>query len=389
MIGQEPGDRLTEIQELELLEDFDAQYGWLRIAEIRDAASGIRFLIPTGIVDYSSNQFPFTIFGPINESGVHIAAISLPGNWKRLESLYRSLRFEFELPVLVGQPEAQEFTISKVDNGLYSYAHAELKNGYIRGMVIRWPLSDGTPIAWIAQALTHSVSAFDNTDADLGLAQQTHTEPEPETYRLLDNFSKPEPMNSFSGFFVSDKGAVLTSARMISNCQEISIEGQQRVEIQAVNADTDLALLVPLKRLYPFQVARWASHWPKGPGRVWLGGYSHGNLLGQPTVAAGVSVAKTTNTNPSRYLVEVDARDGDYGGPIIGRSGGVIGMLIPKTASDLKLPSDTAVATGVEAIRNFLNELGIEIVEFGPDKVSSSAELVRTASSLPLLVQCH
>ncbi|MCY4542423.1 MAG: trypsin-like peptidase domain-containing protein [Rhodobacteraceae bacterium] len=385
-IGEPPADELTEAQLNVLLDDFNQRYGSSGIAGFHHRIAGLHALIPTALVAFDGAMGPFVTFRSINQSGIRIALMSLEGDQEDFGALYQSLLAEFKADARQGMLSPTEFSFSNGADGKFTYARARYRFGRIWGMLVQRPLAQGPEGMNFFRALARSVTAIQPEE---GSQFSKPADASPAT-KLQQHFFPAKPDRSFSGFFVDDQGTAVTSANLASGCSSLRIDNRYEVSVLALDTAADLALLAPRQRLYPFRSARISNRAPPANAQVWLGGFSHGGLLGQPTVSVGrASSSQLEGDETLSFLLEVDAMEGDAGGPIVDRFGNVAGMLLPRSAAGSKLPQGMEAATNADAIRRFLRTHDIALGEGGFGIPMTGDELFRAASEIPLLITCR
>lgn len=134
-----------------------------------------------------------------------------------------------------------------------------------------------------------------------------------------------------SGFFVNDRGTLLTSAHVVQHCTTLTVsrpEGAiQPARLLAIDRRIDLALLAT-----DFPSQHHASFAPADaplPTEIAVVGYPNQGLPPLiPVLTPGVlPPAKASSTNPRPTTIEADVRPGNSGGPLLDYSARVIGVV--------------------------------------------------------------
>jgi S1-C subfamily serine protease len=211
----------------------------------------------------------------------------------------------------------------------------------------------------------------------------------------------PAPNVSFSsgsGFFVSDKGYVLTNNHVVERCASIRVFMNQAnwADAQEIASDTtnDLALLST--GLTPPRVAA-----PRM--RVRLGqyvaafGYPHVDVLatsgnftqGNVTALAGVG-------DDSRYLqISAPVQAGNSGGPLLDQSGNLTGIVTAKlnalkmAEASGDLPQNINFALKASIIASFLDINGIGYMPGSATSALTPEELADQAKSMSVFILCR
>ena len=121
-----------------------------------------------------------------------------------------------------------------------------------------------------------------------------------------------------------------------------------------------------------------------------VAGYSFGGLLNAPTLTGG-TVEATTGLQGETYLDRLDLAhfESDAGGPLLGESGDVLGILNPRdTSGDRQLPTEVSFVTDNLTITEFLRETGAQYSVNLTSAPKSGIELERIARDVTVWINC-
>lgn len=203
---------------------------------------------------------------------------------------------------------------------------------------------------------------------------ESPTTVEPRKQYLREALSKSKVAgkrldNTASGFFVSEKGDLITTAGVVSGCAAISVSpmyGELTLaKVVATDDDAGIALLhVDISS--PGVATFIPSEGVVNRGQVYLLGFP---ILGSVTSEPALTPVRVLNAQRTVHdvlamLIDGDVRSGYNGGPILDSGGGVIGVLTPGKAQfsgSTDAPVDS-MGMGVpsEFLRAFLEKLGID-----------------------------
>lgn len=182
-----------------------------------------------------------------------------------------------------------------------------------------------------------------------------------------------------SAFFVSPDGQLLTNHHVIDQCNLMTVESPDgtRVRGRVVASSEQLDLALVAAEQQPNAIARF-SVVRVAPGvRADLFGYpTQGIAPEKPIFAAGaVSKEQGRFHDPNRFLIQVDVRAGNSGGPVLDQSGLVLGVVFAQVNTAKvrektgRVLPDIAVAIRKEAVEAFLAAHGVkaEVVAQAPE----------------------
>ena len=210
--------------------------------------------------------------------------------------------------------------------------------------------------------------------------------PNKPTLPKSDNFPDTSPelfnVSSGTGFFISNKGHVVSNFHVIEGCNEIFLQysGKKvRTALIATDKVNDLALLTteiqpryvfgvdPLN-IYPLQ-------------EIVVAGFPFGERISSSVkFTKGVVSALTgIGNNYSEMQIDAALQPGNSGGPIIDEYGNVIGVAVAKL--DMKLilkdygviPENTNFGIKATVLRNLLDANRIPYLSSNKEKISSRA----------------
>lgn len=180
-----------------------------------------------------------------------------------------------------------------------------------------------------------------------------------------------------TGFVVSAKGDLLTNNHVIAGCKSVSAappeETPVRGKVVAADPVHDLALIAA-----PLAGRTVAAFRPRedlaSASDVAVVGYP---LLGmvaiRPIFVQGIVMAGVAPPSRDRYLINVDVRRGNSGGPVVDRTGEVVGIVVAEANTPEiyrktgLVVRDVGVAIRPSVAIAFLRKNGVEPVIAEPD----------------------
>jgi peptidoglycan hydrolase-like protein with peptidoglycan-binding domain len=379
---------LTTQQRAEALGAYQAVIDSLGMAPVADEVAGVTISLPLGLVEFDAYAPPFAKYKSKDGSGVQVMLISQTGDEATLGGLYEIMQ-TLEIVPMDGPRtrDSKSFSLTGTNADITSHTEARLVKGAVKGWTLIWPTPKTTDDETRHQmALDAMQSTFATLD---GVLPDAYGEGAAQDIDLLAGLDIRRPEKAGSGFYVDDKGAVLTSADLVASCAKITIDDGYEATVTAT--EDGMALLTPLEALAPLSVAKFDSQLPRLQSEVSVSGYAYAGRLDAPTLNYGLMAEhKGLSGEDDLLRLAMTTLPGEAGGPLLNSSGAVIGMLAAKDAipeaQARSLPEDVAFAYDMEKIAGFLSGHGVTVS--ASDSATSDADLVRIGRDLTVLVSC-
>lgn len=382
--GYEATGVLTTLQRKALMDQYNAPLISVGMTRRYDSQAGIEMDMPLGAVRFSRYEPPFAHYEASGDEGIRVLLISQPGDKATLFGLYDIMQ-TLEIVPLDGPRErgSDSFTLEGRGNGIVSYTEAALANGEIKGFTLIWPQGDEDRRARVLAAMKES---FTRTEGVLDPAAGGDAE---QRVDLVSGLQIRKPRLSRSGFYVDDKGTVMTVAEAVTGCTRVTLDHAYEAQVIDTDAGLGVAVLRPAEPLAPMQVADLATDAPRINAEVVLSGFSYEGVLGAPTLSFG-TVADVSGLRGETELARLSlkAQTGDAGGPILDASGAVIGMLLAEPAGDQQLPRDVSFAAKAQALRDVLTVAQVPARDAVGTGAVTPDEMSRRADGMTVLVSC-
>ena len=343
--GFEATGVLTTAQRAELLRQYNAVFEGLGLRLVTDSSAGIEVQLPMEVVTFERYASPFAHYdgtGVIPQA--RMLLISQPGDRNALQGLFDVMQ-TLEIVPLDGKREItrDSFVLIGENEQIVSETRVSLEDGALKGFTLVWPAGDETRRTRLLERIEASFRTLPGT-LDLAAGDDSS-----QTTDLISGLAIRVPRLSRSGFFVSNRGDVVTISEAVDGCARITLDDHWRA-IVVQNID-GIALLRPDEDLAPLGVASLSTQTPRPGDLVAIGGYSYEGLLNAPSVTFGtIEDAKSLGGDPSITRFSADLLAGDAGGPVLDRFGAVIGMALPKAQLGRTLPKGTRYATKLDRI---------------------------------------
>ena len=377
---------LTTKQRDVLITSYNAILSGIDLQLIRDDATGIEMLIPTGAVAFDKYEPPFAQFEPTGDLQARVLLISQSGDQDRLFGLYEILQTLAIIPTEGPRRRRdQSFEIEGVGDGIHSYTTATLRNGQIKGFSVIWPAGDDARRIRVLDAMKASFQAIDGV-LDPAIAAPDDS----QAIDLVSGLAVRKAKLSRSGFFVDVKGDVLTTVEAVGECSRITIDEVHDAQVIHVDAPLGIAVIRPNTPLAPADVAQFQTGVPRLQAQVSVAGYPYGGVLTTPSLTFGrLADIRGLNGEDELKRLSLTAQPGDAGGPVLDNGGAVLGMLLPRASRNgQQLPAEVSFSVDASRIvaSLLLADVRLETTEnvafLTPDALN------QTAADVTVLVSC-
>lgn len=385
--GYEATGILTAMQRATLIANHRADQAEFGFQSLTEAEAGIEITLPLSLVAFQGYEPPFVRFAEKDGSGLQIMLISEPGGTEALHGLYDILQTLEVVPATGERGRTDDsFDIAARSDTVESYAHAETRDGMVKGYLVVWKPADAGRMERILPVLKSSFRMVGSKALDPGLV------PMEDAARagMLAGLDVRRPVLSRSGFYVDGAGAVLTTAEAVAQCGRVTLDHDTEAEVKLVDAASGLALVLPKAPLAPRAVAGFAAATPRPGTEMAIAGYSYEDKLPAPVLTFGLfeeAQGLAGETGIARISAPVLA--GDAGGPVLDPTGAVVGMLLPAGGPQGKvLPAGVSFIATAATISTLLTGAGIApATATGSAPVSPDA-MNNAALGMTVLVSC-
>ncbi|MBV7377918.1 serine protease [Maritimibacter dapengensis] len=383
--GYEATGVLTSRQREELMTDYQDVFDSLGLASIIDRDAGIEIIIPAAMVEFDRYEAPFAHYE--GDDGVRVVLISQSGGQSTLYGLYDILQ---SLEVVPSEGERQrresDFTINGADSRIVSYTHAAIVDGAVKGYMLIWPRGDEKRRNIALEAMQESFTSTGPTvlddNAGLDVAMQS--------VDLVSGLEIRRADRARTGFYVGSGGIVLTTADAVAGCSQVTLDESYPAQVTATDDTLGVALLTPEQALAPLAVAALSTSEPRIQSELAVAGFSFGGRLSSATLTFGkLADVRGLDGEDSVFRLDLDAQDGDAGGPVLDDSGAVLGMLQSDgTDPARQFPDEVSFAAKASALAAFLSENGVDVAAMDSAQALSPHALSVKAADMSVLVSC-
>jgi S1-C subfamily serine protease len=198
-----------------------------------------------------------------------------------------------------------------------------------------------------------------------------------------------------TGFYISERGHVLTNNHVIDGCSSVAIfRDGRRTPLQLVAADeaSDLALLVEAGATTPALSLRSDGPSPMRAGeRVVLIGFPVRQQLGGYNVTEGlISTLRGPRGDASLFQYTAPTQPGNSGGPVFDETGLVVGVVVAqldKIGEDRRA-QNINFGINLQTVRTFLGRQNIQTTDEAPGATLRPADLLERNLKSVLAIDC-
>lgn len=383
--GFEATGILTTAQRAALMGAYNGILEALDLQVVAHPEAGIEVVVPRGVLGEPVVEPPFVRYEASDGSVAQLILISQPGDLDTLYGLYEILQTLEVIPE-EGPRERGErsFIIEGTDATRHAHVEATLDSDGIKGFALVWPAGDEERLARLLPEIHASFRRLPGV-----LDPQAGTPSEEQAADLVSGLAVRQPQATASGFFVDGLGTVVTTAEAVASCERVTIDEAVEARVATADAGLNLAVLEPLEAMAPRAVAAFQTDPPRLEAEVAVAGFPYGGALPRPVFTFGrVADLRGLDGEEEVRRLDLAARPGDAGGPVIDAGGAVLGMLLPAPTGGAVLPEDVAYALDSETILAALAALGVTPATTPTTPSVPPERLTREAGGMAVLVSC-
>ena len=377
---------LTTKQRIQLLDDYNSVLDGMDLELVRDNATGIQMLIPTGVVEFMEYEPPFARFAATGDVDAQVFLISQSGDQDRLFGLYEILQ-TLEITPKEGPRNRNDssFQIEGIGDGIHTFTTVGLSGGEIKGFTLVWPEGDDERRRRVLDEMRKSYETVE------GVLNPALSQPgEDQAIDLVAGLAVRKPQFSRSGFFIDDAGTVLTTSEAIGDCSPLTINTEHNAEVVHIDESLGIAVLRPETTLAPMAIVSFQTSIPRLQSDIAVAGFPYGGVLTAPSLTFGkLADIRGLNGEEDVKRLALTAQLGDAGGPVFDNGGAVLGMLLPKTATNGQvLPPEVSFSVDSDLILASLETAGIAATTTDTVAFMPPETLTLRAADQTVLVSC-
>ncbi|WIY51462.1 serine protease [Devosia sp. YIM 151766] len=397
-IGQSPTGVLTQRQEDLLRDSSTALYHELGFDIVEDARGRMAMLLPQKLLPSVSETRRGTAYTSADGS-IRLETIRKPFADESYESLYRSLAATSATrKVSYKVLNSDKFVVSGTREDKLFYILINNTPGESAGFSVEWERSNnqvGAMVATFMASYSYPL-AFAQPDSSATVAtHQPEVTPQPAP-QASPPATPPAPQSSSgTGFFVAEKGVLVTNHHVIDGCSAIDVVGYGPARLITSDEDVDLAVLqLRTAKAHPVAEIR-AEAAQLGESVVALGFPLADILNSSLNMGTGIVSSETGFFgDETRFTTNVGIQPGNSGGPILDEYGRVLGVAVSKINDEALLAAMGTTAPNVgfaikgEVVADYLSLFRLPEPSAEPEKPLSARELAELGRNFTVQITC-
>jgi len=384
--GYEETGVLTTRQRAELLAGYQAELDALGMQLVRDERAGIEIELPLAMVEFARYEFPFAQYESVDGSGVQVMLISQEGSEATLGGLYEIMQ-TLEIVPLEGERNrrSSSFVLTGQSETLRSHTVAELEDGQIKGFTLIWTPERDAQMARVLEMMEASFSTYGGTldpgAIDPGIEQGVD---------LLAGLEVRQPERARTGFYLDNRGTVMTSAEAVAGCTRVLVDDRYEMEVAHTDGALGVAVLRPTQALAPSIFARFPTVPVRLRSDVAVAGFPFEGALGAASLNFGtLADLQDLNGDDRIARLELSVEPSEIGAPVLDATGAVVGMVLPEPQGGRALPEGVSFALRGDRLAEMLAGAGVTLNSAPAEAESMTGNgLARYGADLAVLVTC-
>jgi S1-C subfamily serine protease len=309
--------------------------------------------------------------------------VGVTGGLDYSHNLLSDTRHSLEVAVSPGLLETDSSIKDRLDSFAWGFAERTCKEG-------DFSIFDKTAvIASFMKRKKRYLVACERKDVASGPEQ---SERRPHTPSPL---KERRQASSGTGYFVTADGVILTNNHVVDGCIELRVKGYGVALVEAADDRIDLALLSVKNLPSEIAVFRQGRGVRTGEDVVVIGFPLAGFLSDDPKITNGI-VSSLAGIGGDRNFVQITApvQPGNSGGPLLDKSGNVVGTVVSKIDLEYALkryqvvPENINFAVSGGSTRAFLDEHDVPYRTSQSNKKIPTVAIASKAKKFTIAIEC-
>lgn len=394
-IGEAPTGVLTPRQQRLLEDAASGHYHDLGFDIVEDARGMMAMLLPKSLLSTVSETRRGTAYTSADGS-IRLETIRKPFSEESYESLYQTLSStsagrSINYQVL----NADKFVVSGTRAGKLFYILINRTPGESAGFSVEWERSRnelGAMVATFMASYSYPLAYAPPGDGSVSSTDVPNTAPAPEPEAIPPDTRR----SSGTGFFVAERGVLVTNHHVIDGCSAIDVVGYGPARVVTSDKDVDLAVL-QLQAAKTHAVAEIRAEPAQLGESVVALGFPLADILNSSlNVGTGIVSSDTGFFGAeARFTTNVGIQPGNSGGPILDEYGRVLGVAVSKIDDEALLAAMGTTAPNVgfaikgEVLAEYLSLFRLPAPSPAPDEPLNVRELAEKGRNFTVQVMCN
>ena len=397
-LGDSPTGALTTRQDDLLANAASSLYQELGFDIVEDGRAQMAMLLPQKLLPSVSETKRGNAYTSADAS-IRLETIRKPFSEESYESLYYSLASSSATRQVTYQTlNADRFVVSGTREGKPFYILINNTPGESAGFSIEWERSSdkiGAMVATFMASYSYPLAYDRPESSSAATAYGPEVSPQPLPQAAQPTTPAAPQSSSGTGFFVAERGVLVTNHHVIEGCSAIEVVGYGPVRTITSDADVDLAVL-QLRTPKAHSVAEIRAESAQLGESVVALGYPLADILNSSlNMGTGIVSSETGFFgDQSQFTTNVGIQPGNSGGPILDEYGRVLGVAVSKINDEALLAAIGTTAPNVgfaikgEAVADYLSLFRLPEPSAKPQNSLSARELAELGKNFTVQVTC-
>ncbi len=358
---------------------------------VQDERGQMTLLLPQKLLPSISETKRGTAYASADGS-MRLETIRKPYSEESFESLYRSLSSQNATRRISYQTlKSDSFVVSGTREGRSFYILIYYTPDESAGFSVEWDSTVNDLGAMVATFMaSHSYpKAFDQPESNSPVLADA----KPETEAQKD--SARTRSASGSGFFVAERGVLVTNHHVVDGCSAIEVVGYGPARVVTSDKDVDLAV-IQLRTPKPHPIAEIRGEAVELGESVVALGFPLADILNSSlNMGTGIISSETGLFGElTRFITNVGIQPGNSGGPILDENGRVLGVAVSKINDEALLAAIGTTAPNVgfaikgDVVADYLSIFRLPEPSADPEKPLTSKELADKGRNFTVQILC-
>lgn len=402
-LGANPTGMLTDKQLAQLKYDANTVFDKLNIRNHYDARAGFDLFLPLAYLDeYQDTRRGTRFYSLLRDFEVETIRIDRPK--RSLKQVYDRMVSLSGRQVTYSTFHGNWFVVTGVEQSRKFYSRFYTNGLDQRGFSVAYENRLDQIMSPVVILMSNAFSPYSNRKGSVRSApkQASTLEDRRPSQSQAEPSQEKEGPSSGTGFFVSDEGYIATNAHVVNGCSRLDVDGWGTPKVIEIDETNDLAVLQVKKEKRQIHSLKLNISGAKLGEDILALGYPLRGLLSENSsdlsVTTGVVSTLAGLQGDRRYLtISAPVQPGNSGGPLVNRSGEVVGIVSAKLNALRMMiltgdvPQNVNFAVKSQLLAGHLLIAGLSQSDYesrGAEKFNETAELVSSLKSSIVAISC-
>ncbi|MBJ7577901.1 trypsin-like peptidase domain-containing protein [Devosia sp. MC532] len=392
-LGETSSGVLSTTQQDRLLEDAAAIYQQFGFDEVIDVRGGMTMLLPKTLLPEIGETKRGTSYSSYDRT-IIMETISKSHAVEPYLSLYETLSSGPGRSISYKTIDSSRFVVSGSRGTKRFYTYIYNTPGASVGFSMDWEPQVNGVAAMVATFLASYALPFVPEEYD-AKNEDRRGQSAPQSAGTPPQNAVTRGASSGSGFFVAERGVLVTNNHVIDQCETLTVAGYGSARVITSDEDLDLAVL-QLDKIVEHPVAEIRSTPGELGESVLALGFPLSTIM-DSTLTIGTGIVSAQNGlggEPRWFTTNVGIQPGNSGGPLLDEFGKVIGVAVAKISDEALLEAMGTTAPNVgfaiksEVLSDYLSIFRVKAPSESPDIALSPRQLTEIGRQFTVQINC-